>query len=94
MPGEKDMSKFVAKIDDKIRKQTKIHMHSKQPKWIISPEHSASNHRNLNTKLRDCKLKAILLHGERANSKFNNCRGLWPYLAQIWESNQAPPTIT
>ena len=57
----------------------------------MSPEHSSSLHRSLNTKLRDCGFKAILLHGEQSNSKYNNCRGLWPYIAQIWESKQGQP---
>ena len=33
-------------------------------------------------------MKIILLQSESANAKFNNCRGLWPYIAQVWESKQ------
>ena len=31
-------------------------------------------------------MRALLLHGEKANNKFNNARGLWPYIAHVWES--------
>ena len=61
MPTEKDMASFIVKIDLKVRKQVGTGQLAKQPRWIVSPEHSASQQRSLNTKLRDLNFKAILL---------------------------------
>ena len=90
MPSEKDMQAFVAKIGDKIN-INKCNLISAQPKWIICPENRATYSRSLNQFVQnreDLNMKVILIQSEAANARFNNCRGLWPYIAQVWESKQ------
>ena len=90
MPSEKEMQAFVAKIGDKIT-TNRCKAISAQPKWIVCPENRATYARSLNQFVKNREkdnMKVILLQSEAANARFNNCRGLWPYIAQVWESKQ------
>ena len=55
-------------------------------KWLVLPPNQASYPRQINEMLKKTGFRAIILPNEQLNQKLNSARGLWPYLAHIWES--------
>ena len=88
MPKVDEMIDFLAKIylkfkdlptDDTAKPYSK-------GKWIVFPSNQATNPRTINEMLKKIGYRGIILANENMNQKLNSARGIWPYLAHIWES--------
>ena len=93
MPKCDEIMDFIAKIylkfkDHPLEDTSKPYSNGR---WIIMPSNQASSNRQMNEMLKKTGFRAILLPTEETNQKLNSARGLWPYLAHIWESQ---PTDT
>ena len=88
----------MPKVDEQIDLISKIYIKFKdlpcedaskpysKGKWLVMPNNEASYPRSLNELLKKIGYRAIVLPTEQLNQKLNSARGVWPYLAHVWES--------
>ena len=90
MPKVNEMVDFAAKVYLKFKDSPLLDDSASKPyskgRWIIFPGNQATNNRALNEMLVKTGMRAIVLTGERMNQTLNSARGIWPYLASIWDS--------
>lgn len=88
MPKCDEMMDFISKVYLKFKDsavEDTSNPYSKG-KWIVLPNNQASHPRQLNEMLKKTGLRCIIMPNEPMNQKLNSARGIWPYLAHIWES--------
>ena len=88
MPKFEEMVDYIFKVYLKLR-DTQLEEASNpffKGMWLVMPSTQASKVSAMNELLRKIGIRALLLPNEQANHKFNSARGVWPYLASIWES--------
>jgi len=87
MPKVDEMIDFLSKIYLKFKD---LPVEDSKPyskgKWLVMPNNQATNPRLLNEMLKKIGFRGIILPNEPMNQKLNSARGIWPYLAHIWES--------
>lgn len=88
MPKVEEMIDFLSKIYMKFKDiptEDSMKPYSKG-RWIVMPSNQSTQPRLLNEMLKKTGYRGIVIPTEALNQKLNSARGIWPYLAHIWES--------
>ena len=88
MPKSNEIIDFVSKIYLKFKDSPheETGKNYSKGRWIVFPNNQATYPRVLNEMLKKTGLRAIILQNEPLNQKLNSARGIWPYMASIWDS--------
>ena len=80
MPTSTEVVGFIQKVKAKVEKGSTKEKDS-VPKWIIMNENEASRPRCVSAAAAKAGFRLVQFPNEETNQRFNNARGLWPYLA-------------
>ena len=85
------MQDFIAKVFLKYKDSPLVDEASSgkpysRGRWLILPNNQATYSRSLNEMLKKTGMRSIVLWTEQMNQRLNSARGVWPYLASVWDA--------